>query len=257
VGVLERILEAKRAEIAELGRAALPAAPADARRVELARELGRPLRLLAEIKRRSPSAGALSTRLSVGERAAAYQRAGAAVVSVLTDSAFFDGSFSHLAEARKACSLPILCKDFVLDEVQLDAARAYGADTVLLIVRCLPAERVAPLVAAARERSLEPLVEVTTVDETRIALDAGARHVGVNARDLDTLEMDRARTERVLAALPRDVVAVHLSGLRDARDVAAIAAGRADAALIGEALMRCDDPEPLLREMVGAARSQT
>jgi len=144
VGVLDRILEAKRAEIAELCHAALPTAPAETRRVELAREAGGRLHLLAEIKRRSPSAGALSTRLSVGERAAAYERAGAALVSVLTDAAFFDGSFLHLGEARRASSLPILCKDFVVDEVQLDAARAYGADAVLLIVRCLPAERVAP-----------------------------------------------------------------------------------------------------------------
>jgi len=102
-----------------------------------------------------------------------------------------------------------------------------------------------------------PLVEVTTAEEARIAVDAGAQHIGVNARDLDTLEMDRTRADRVLAELPRNVVAVHLSGLRDARDVAAVAAGRADAALIGEALMRRDDPEPLLREMVAAAGSRS
>lgn len=248
---LDRILSQKRADVAALRSARLPAPP-PARSVDLSRAAGAPLRLITEIKRRSPSAGALSTTLSVGERAAAYERAGASMASVLCDRAFFDGAFEHLAEAREACALPLLCKDFVIDEAQLDAARAYGADAVLVIVRCVVPARVTALVAAARERDLEPLVEIVTDQESRIAQDAGARFVGVNARDLDTLEVDVDRAARVLAALPPGVVAVHLSGLRGPEDVRRVAASRADAALVGEALMRQDDPEPLLASMVAA-----
>jgi indole-3-glycerol phosphate synthase len=253
-GVLGRILEAKRTEIAALRVRRLPPSTGQPRPITLHRAAGDALRLLAEIKLRSPSAGPLSTRLGVGERAAVYERGGAAMVSVLTDGEFFAGSFSHLTEARAACSLPLLCKDFVLDEVQLDAARAYGADAVLVIVRCVSPARVATLVAEARARDLEPLVEVASDAEARLALDAGARLIGVNARDLDTLEMDPERAERVLHAIPESVVAIHLSGLRTAEDVARVARSRADAALIGETLMRQDDPEPLLRSMAAAAR---
>ena len=253
MSLLGRILDAKRSEIAELRKRALELGPPP-RPVSLRREPGAPLALLAEIKHRSPSAGALSTALTVAERAALYERAGAAMISVLCDAQFFDGAYEHITEARTVTSLPILCKEFVIDEAQLDQARAVGADAVLLIVRCLAPERVEVLVAAARERELEPLVEVVTEQESRAAVDAGATLIGVNARDLDTLEMDRVRAARVLAGLPGHVTSVHLSGLRSVEDVAGVAATPTDAALVGEALMKADDPEPLLRAMVGAAR---
>jgi indole-3-glycerol phosphate synthase len=252
--VLAEILATKATEVAALrGRRF---APGPARRpLALARAAGDPLRLIAEIKRRSPSAGPLSTKLAVTERALAYERAGASMVSVLCDSRYFDGSFEHLAAVREKCSLPLLCKEFVIDEVQLDAARSYGADAVLLIVRCLEPASLSRLVAAARARELEPFVEIATEDEARLALDAGGTLIGVNARDLDTLGMDMTRVARILAALPPEVVSVHLSGLSSAAAVATVASGRAHAALIGELLMRKDDPEPLLRELVSAARA--
>ncbi len=253
-GVLEEILETKRAEIESLRLARLPAPPAR-RAVTLRRDVGDPLRVLAEIKRRSPSAGKLSVRLGVGARAAAYQRAGASMVSVLTDARYFDGAPEHLGEVRNACELPILCKDFVLDEVQLDVARAHGADAVLLIVRCLEPDRLAPLVEAARARDLEPLVEVVNEEEARRAVEAGAELVGVNARDLDTLKMDADRAARVVEGLrPRGAVPIYLSGLSSPNAIAGVARSGAHAALVGEALMRLDDPEPLLREMARAAR---
>lgn len=252
MSLLARILDQKRAELAELARRARPEPP-PRRPIDLARAPGAPLALIAEIKLRSPSAGALSRRLSVAERARAYQRAGARMLSVLADSAFFDGDYAHLSLARAACELPLLCKEFVIDELQLDHARAHGADAVLLIVRCLERARLPELVAAARGRGLEPLVEVASEDEADAALAAGASLVGVNARDLDTLEMDAARAARVLAGLPGGVVAVYLSGLAGPADVAAVARSRADAALVGEALMRLDDPEPLLAAMVEQA----
>ena len=219
-----------------------------------------PLRLIAEVKLRSPSAGPLSRALSPAERAVAYAETGAAMVSVLCDAPFFDGSWEHLESARRALDarglrVPLLAKDFVIDEVQIDEARERGADAVLLIARIVPAERLVELAAAARARRLEPLVEVIDEGELEAAVRAEARVVGVNARDLDTLAMDAARTARVLAAIAPGTVAVHLSGLRDAASVASIAAGRPDAALIGEALMRADDPRPLLGAMVRAAQT--
>lgn len=254
MGQLARILAQKESELAALRARPLPTAP-ERRAVRLSRaQNDGKLSLITEIKRRSPSAGKLSTALSVGERAAAYERAGASMLSVLCDAHFFDGDYQHLVEARQACQLPLLCKEFVVDELQLDAARAFGADAVLLIVRCLSAQRTRALVAAARERQLVPFVEVATEDELAVALDAGADLIGVNARDLDTLVMDAARAARVLAAMPENVTRAHLSGLSKPEDVTRIRASGADAALIGEALMRADDPEPLLRSLAVAAR---
>jgi indole-3-glycerol phosphate synthase len=253
LGHLAGILAQKHSELASLRARALPAPPT-LRQVSLGRadNAGR-LSLITEIKRRSPSAGKLSTALSVAERAQAYERAGASMLSILCDSHFFDGEYQHLVEARAVTKVPLLCKEFVIDEVQLDAARAFGADAVLLIVRCLSPARTAELVSAARARDLVPLVEVLTEDELKVALDAGATLIGVNARDLDTLVMDAARADRVLAAIPDHVLRVRFSGLAKPEDVARIRQSGADAALVGEALMRADDPEPLLRALAAAA----
>ena len=252
MGRLAKILDTKRAELDALRERQLPPAP-PRRAVKLGRGPGQTLALIAEIKRRSPSAGALSARLGAPERAAVYERAGARMLSVLTDSTFFGGSYDDLRSVRLACELPLLCKDFVIDEAQLDAARAFGADAVLLIVRCLEPSAFARLFRAAKERELVPFVEVMSEAESALALEAGAELIGVNARDLDTLEMDAERAARVLAALPEWVTRVHLSGISSPDAVAALAAGPADAALIGEALMRADDPEPLLSAMVARA----
>jgi indole-3-glycerol phosphate synthase len=254
MGLLSEILAQKHSELASLRGRALPEPP-ERRAVSLGRadNAGR-LSLITEIKRRSPSAGALSKALSIAERAAAYERAGASMLSVLCDGHFFEGDYQHLAEARGATTLPLLCKEFVIDECQLDAARAFGADAVLLIVRCLAPARVSELVSGALARGLLPFVEVATEEELAVALAARAELVGVNARDLDTLVMDAARAARVLAAIPEQVVRVHLSGLSQPEDVRRIRESGADAALVGEALMRQDDPEPLLRSLAEAAR---
>ena len=250
-GVLGQIIEDKRRELDTLRRLPLPAAPAR-RPVRLSREPGERLRLIAEIKRRSPSAGALSTVLDVETRARAYERGGADMISVLCDAKHFDGAYEHLALARSATSLPILCKEFVIDECQLDLALAHGADAVLLIARCLTPGRFASLAAAARERELEVLAEVYAPEEVPVVLDAGATLVGVNARDLDTLVMHAEVAGRVLGELPTSVTRVHLSGLRTPEHVRAVAASPADAALIGESLMREDDPTQLLARLVAA-----
>lgn len=251
MGVLDDILRAKRKELAALRQLVLPSPP-PRRAVQLARRAGEGLRFIAEIKRRSPSAGELSTRLTVSERARAYELGGADMISVLCDATFFAGSHQHLAEARSATSLPILCKDFVIDEVQLDVALAHGADAVLLIARCLEPARLRALAKGARERGLEVLAEVHAPSEVPVVLDAGATLVGVNARDLDTLEMRAEQARRILAELPEGVTRVHLSGLSNEEQVQAVASSGADAALIGECLMRQDDPTALLQRLVAA-----
>lgn len=266
-GVLDRILAAKREEVAVLRAAGAPARRPSARRPEavvarLRRPAGAPLRLFTEIKRRSPSAGPLSAALGIEERAVAYASGGATMISVLCDAPFFDGAWEHLARARRAIDEAglgalLLAKEFVLDETQLACAAESGADMVLLIARIVAPSRLAELVVDARARGLEPLVEVVSDDELGAAVDAGAAVVGVNARDLDTLVMDAPRAARLLAAVPGALVPVHLSGLRTAEDVAALARGPAHAALVGEALMRLDDPSPLLRAMVLAAQPTT
>lgn len=252
--ILNRILEAKRGEVARMRSQKLPVAP-PLRPVSLKRSPGGGLHLIAEIKFRSPSAGPLSKKLPVNERAAAYARAGARMISVLCDQPFFDGSYEHLALARAACDVPLLCKDFIIDEVQLDWAKAYGASAVLLIVRCLDESTLVRLHAAAVDRGLLPLVEIANVEEARLVNQRDFPLIGVNSRDLDTLQMDTEGARKVLEMLGDHPARVHLSGLKTTEDVSRVAHTAVDAALIGEVLMRQDDPEPLLRALVAAGRA--
>ncbi|MDC0747104.1 indole-3-glycerol phosphate synthase TrpC [Polyangium mundeleinium] len=261
--VLDTILASKRAEIAALLPAPPPRvlrAPAGGVFEALRRPEGGALRLLAEVKLRSPSAGALSSVLRPAERARRYAEAGATMISVLVDGPFFGGSYDDLAACRDALDAAfgaarpkLLCKEFILDPIQLAMAAAHGADAALLIARITSAEDLARLADAARALGIEPFVEVATEEELAAAERARARVLGINARDLDTLVMDHARAERVLGRVDRSAARVHLSGLASPSDVARIAQGPADAALVGEALMRQDDPGPLLAAMVARA----
>lgn len=257
MGVLSQILSAKRAEIQllrERAKDALRVPQFQPRPVSLFREAGSPLRLIAELKFRSPSAGPLSRVLDVEGRALAYQLGGASMMSVLCDGPFFDGDYGHLSRARKACDIPLLCKEFVLDEVQLQYAAASGADWVLLIVRCLEPALLKHLVSCAGDIGLGALVEVHTAAEVDIALQAGATAIGVNARDLDTLQMDAERAAQILARVPPDITSLHLSGIKTPADVATLASSSVHGALIGEVLMRQDDPIPLLDSLAAATR---
>jgi indole-3-glycerol phosphate synthase len=225
----------------------------------LRRAPGQPLRLIAENKRKSPSAGELSTALTAAERALAYAEAGASMVSVLCDGPFFGGSWDDVVDVRKALAAaghatPVLAKEFVIDERQLREASASGADAVLLIARILDAERLAQLFTQATHLGLEPVVEIVSEEELGWAVAAGAAVIGVNARDLDTLVMDAARARTLVAAIPEGRVPLYLSGLKTPADVTAIARGPAHGALVGETLMRQDDPRPLLRDLASAAR---
>lgn len=254
MGILSDILAKKRSELSSLRMRKLPAPPSVVPPVDLKRNSDQPLRLICEIKNKSPSAGVLSTKLSITERARSYEANGAAMISVLCDGPFFDGSFEHLLEARAGCNLPLLCKEFIIDECQLDAAQAFGASAVLLIARCLGNNQLARLIGASTERGLCPLVEVFTEAEALATIQAGAVFVGVNARDLDTLEMNTERAARVVNLFPTEMTVAHLSGIKSTTDVQIVARGRADAALIGEVLMRQHDPGPLLTSLVEASR---
>ncbi len=262
-GVLTAIVESKRREIHGLKHrtcyARIPEGPRGQVAEALRRPAGAPLRLIAENKRRSPSAGELSAALSAAERAVRYAEAGASMVSVLCDGPFFGGSWDDVVEVRKALSarghgIPVLAKEFVIDERQVREAAACGADAVLLIARILDAERLAQLLVQSKTLGLEAVVEVVTEEELAWSVAAGAMIIGVNARDLDTLVMDAMRADRVLAAIPEAAVALYLSGLKTPADVERIAATRAHGALVGETLMREDDPAPVLRALVAAAR---
>jgi indole-3-glycerol phosphate synthase len=202
----------------------------------------RPFNVIAECKRRSPSRGVLRANYDPATIAKSYAKAGAVALSVLTEPTFFDGSLDHLAAVRKTVDIPLLRKDFIVSEYQLLEAKAVGADAVLLIVAALRPEELARLMERVAELSLDAVVEVHTSDELRLALDAGARIVGVNNRNLRTLEVDVHASEGLVALMPADVLAISESGLRTSEDVLRLRALGYRAFLIGERFMTADDP---------------
>jgi indole-3-glycerol phosphate synthase len=212
-------------------------------------------RLIAEVKRRSPSRGDIRADLDPAALATAYAAGGAAAVSVLTEPRHFAGSPEDLLAVRAAVDLPVLRKDFVTTPYQVWEARAWGADAVLLIVAALEETALRALLAEAAAAGLDALVEVHTVAEAAAAA-AGAALVGVNARDLATLEVDPGRFAAVRDALPGGAVLVAESGIRDRADVAAAAAAGADAVLVGESLVRAHDPAAAVAELL-TARART
>jgi indole-3-glycerol phosphate synthase len=218
--------------------------------------LSRPgMALIAEVKRRSPSKGAIRIDLDPAALAAAYQRGGAAAISVLTEPRHFAGSPEDLCAARAATRLPVLRKDFVTTAYQVWEARAWGADAVLLIVAALGRERLAALLAEAEAAGLDALVEVHTRAEAELAAAAGATLVGVNARDLATLTVDPGRLAAVRDALPRGATVVAESGINRRGDVLAAAAAGADAVLVGESLVRAADPAAFAAALLGRVPS--
>ncbi|MDD3718499.1 MAG: indole-3-glycerol phosphate synthase TrpC [Actinomycetota bacterium] len=209
------------------------------------------IRIIAEIKRASPSRGPIRPDLSVEKLAESYQRGGACAVSVLTEPEFFKGSLEDLERARAATSLPLLRKDFILDPYQLLEARAYGASAALLIAALLPGDGLAALLAEAETLGLESLVEVRGEAELEAALAAGAGVIGINNRDLRTLEVELETTARLAPLVPPDRTLVSESGYGGRAQLAGLAALGVDAVLVGEALVREEDPASALRKMAG------
>jgi indole-3-glycerol phosphate synthase len=257
--ILERILAVKRAELADAKRdqplaavraqAAAQAPPRDfvgALRMQIA--AGRPA-VIAEIKRASPSRGVLREEFDPAAIARSYARHGAACLSVLTDTQFFQGAPEHLALAREASGLPALRKDFVIDDYQVHESRALGADCILLIVAALDLPRMHALEAAARSLGMAVLVEVHDAGELDTALHLATPLVGINNRNLRTFETRLETTLDLLARVPEDRLVVTESGILAPRDVARMRAKGVEAFLVGEAFMRATDPGIALEEL--------
>jgi indole-3-glycerol phosphate synthase len=209
------------------------------------------LKIIAEFKRRSPSAGIIRDDLSAGEVARRYERGGACAISVLTDEEHFGGSIADLRAARSRTNLPILCKDFIIDPIQIYEAAIAGADAVLLITAALDDGSLRELRKVAEdELGLDALIEVHTSAELGRALEADAKIIGVNNRDLQTLQVSLETSERLVAEAPRDKIMISESGLQNPESLQHLRALGFHGFLIGEALMRVTDPEKALRDFI-------
>jgi len=208
--------------------------------------------VIAEVKRASPSRGAIADIADPAALARDYQDGGAATISVLTEERRFGGSLDDLSAVRAAVSIPVLRKDFIVSSYQLWEARAVGADLALLIVAALDDNQLGCLIDRARSIGLTPLVEVHTERETARALDAGADLIGINARDLETLEVDRDTFARLAPLIPGGVVRVAESGVRGPHDVLEYARDGADVVLVGESLVTGKDPRSAVSDLVAA-----
>jgi indole-3-glycerol phosphate synthase len=209
------------------------------------------LALIAEIKRASPSAGDIAPDVDPVAQARAYQDGGAAAISVLTEPDHFKGSLEDLRAVREAVAVPVLRKDFICDPLQVWEARAAGADAVLLIVAALTQRELVALADLAETLGMSALVETHDTDEVARAVDGGARILGINTRNLATLEVDPATVEKVRASVPDGVTMVGESGVSSRADVQAMESAGMDAVLVGELLMRARDPAAKVRELLG------
>ncbi len=258
--ILDEILAHKRVEV-EAAKAQEPLRALEARIASLppARDfraaLCRPgVNVIAEIKRRAPSMKDVALRLDVAEVAAAYERGGAAAVSVLTDEKYFGGTVADLRAAAAACALPILRKEFIVDPWQIYEARAWGADAVLLIVRALSGGELGDLLALTRHLGMSALVECHTAEEIA-GIPPDAAILGINNRDLATLRTDLAVTERLAPRVPRDKILVSESGIKTADDVRRLArTGRVNAVLVGAAVVGAQAISDKIEELVHAVQ---
>ncbi|HXW43717.1 MAG TPA: indole-3-glycerol phosphate synthase TrpC [Streptosporangiaceae bacterium] len=258
MSVLDDILDGVRADLATrqeqapLERLKQAAAQAPSPRDVMAALSGSEIAVIAEVKRASPSKGALAAIADPAALAADYEAGGAKVISVLTEQRRFGGSLEDLAAVRDAVAVPVLRKDFIISSYQLWEARAYGADLALLIVAALEQNALVSLVERAVSIGLVPLVEVHTQEELDRALEAGATVLGINARNLKTLEVDRGVFARLAPGVPSGVIKIAESGVRGPHDLLAYAAAGADAVLVGESLVTGKDPRSAVADLVTA-----
>ena len=253
VAATQQITDTRRAQepASALERRAAARQPRGAR-FEAALAMAGRVNVIAECKRRSPSRGVLAAQYDPVSIARKYEAGGAAAISVLTEPTFFDGALGHLTAVREAVDLPLLRKDFVVDDYQLLEARAAGADAVLLIVAALDQPDLVRLQARAWTLDLAALVEVHDDEELARALDSGARLIGVNNRNLRTLAVDVGASDRLAAKLPARVVGVSESGLQTRDDLERLAAAGYRAFLIGERFMTDPDPARAIADLIGA-----
>jgi indole-3-glycerol phosphate synthase len=214
------------------------------------------INLIAEIKFASPSAGLIRSKADPVLIGRIYEDGGAAGISLLTDKRFFQGDLKHLPRLKKAVSLPILRKDFIIDEVQVREAFVYGADAILLIARILSQAQLAELISACRELGMDPLTEVHDGDDLEKAIDCGAEIIGINNRDLDSFIVDINTTFELAPLVPDDRVIISESGLANKADIRSLKDTRVQAVLVGSALMRNDDLAEQTVELVDAGISE-
>ena len=257
VAATERIVEVRRERDPQIAveKRAAAASPRGTMFERALATVGR-VNVVAECKRRSPSKGVLAAEYNPAAIAQQYERGGAASISVLTEPTFFDGRLEHLAAVRATVALPLLRKDFIVDEYQLFEALAAGADAILLIVAALEQSDLARLQARAWQLGLAALVEVHDEAELDRAVDSGARLGGVNNRNLRTLQVDVDASYRLVARVPRGVVAVSESGLQTRHDLEGLAAAGYQAFLIGERFMTDPDPAAAIKELIRSERSE-
>jgi indole-3-glycerol phosphate synthase len=246
----ERLAELKKRSVQKELEQAVVSAP-EPRDFFAALKYGEKPAVIAEIKKASPSAGQIRSDLEVSKIATSYERAGAAAISVITEEDFFEGRLEYLEEARGAVSLPILCKDFIIDPIQIFTARAAGADGLLLIAAILQQSILKELLAMASQLAMACLVEVHDEEELSRVLDTEARLIGINNRDLRTFEVSLGTTLRLRSRIPSDRLVVSESGIRTRGDLQSLASAGVDAVLVGTSLMRAEDPEAKLRELLG------
>ena len=207
--------------------------------------------VIAEIKKASPSAGLIRSDFEVSKIARSYERAGAAAISVITEEDFFEGRLQYLEEARGAVSLPILCKDFIIDPIQILIARSAGADGLLLIAAILSQSTLKELLAMAHQLAMACLVEVHDEEELSRVLETEALFIGINNRDLRTFRVSLDTTLRLRPSIPSNRLVVSESGIQTRTDLQSLAAVGVDAVLVGTSLMRAEDPGAKLRELLG------
>ncbi len=210
--------------------------------------------LIAEIKRRSPSKGSINPSITAPGQARAYVDGGAAAISVLTEPEHFGGSVQDLVDVRAAVRVPVLKKDFHVRPVQLIEAKAIGASAALLIARALAPGQLRRMMECARDLAFEVLVEIRDEEELARALDAGARVIGINNRNLETLEIDPHRAERLLAQIPSEIVAIAESGVSHRSDIERVAQAGADAVLVGSVISASTDPTAVVRSLANVPR---
>ena len=258
MSVLDEILEGVRADLEQRQReVALDQLKEKARQAPSCRDAlaalgGDDVTVIAEVKRDSPSRGPMAAISDPAALATDYEAGGARVISVLTEARRFGGSLADLAAVRSAVQVPVLCKDFIIGSYQLWEARAHGADIVLLIVAALEQNALISLVERAASIGMLPLVEVHTEPELVRALEAGARVIGINARDLTTLDVDRGVFARLAPLIPPGIIKIAESGVRGPHDLLQYAAAGADAVLVGESLVTDKDPRAAVADLVTA-----
>jgi indole-3-glycerol phosphate synthase len=255
--VLQSIVDSTRTRVASLlgdrGAIETAAASAPPPRDFIAALRNPGLGVIAEIKRRSPSAGPIAPGLDPVKLSRAYNQGGAIAVSVLTEPDHFDGNIDDLRMVAVDSAVPVLRKDFILDPIQLDEGRAAGADAVLLIVGILEDEALNGLIGRTTALGMAALVEAHNGDEVRRAVDVGASMIGINNRDLTTFQVDLGTAERLRSLIPSDTVAVAESGIRDLTDVSRMRDAGFDAVLVGQAVAQADDASGFLSTLVGIA----